>query len=53
MHDAISHGAKVIFDFDDDNMLKFWMKGASTDNNLDIDYIVDNVGSIGKCKQCL
>lgn len=31
---AILHGAKVIWDFDDDNMLKFWMDGAATDKNL-------------------
>ena len=23
---AISQGAKIIFDFDDDNIIKFWMK---------------------------
>ena len=34
---AISQGAEVIFDFDDDNMLKFWMKGASPDPVMDID----------------
>ena len=26
---AIQHGARVIWDFDDDNMLKFWMEGAA------------------------
>ena len=26
---AIQHGAEVIWDFDDDNMLKFWMSGAA------------------------
>ena len=30
-------GAEVIFDFDDDNMLKFWMKDASPDPVMDID----------------
>ena len=34
---AISQGAKVIFDFDDDNIIKFWMKDASIDPTLDID----------------
>ena len=27
----------MIFDFDDDNMIKFWMEGASPDPVLDID----------------
>ncbi|XP_052788969.1 uncharacterized protein LOC128223697 isoform X2 [Mya arenaria] len=31
---AIAHGATVIWDCDDDNMLKFWMEGASPDDNL-------------------
>ena len=26
---AITHGAKTIWDFDDDNMLKFWIPGAA------------------------
>ena len=26
---AIMHGAKVIYDFDDDNLLKFWIPGAA------------------------
>ena len=30
-------GAKIIFDFDDDNLLKFWLKEASPDPALDID----------------
>ena len=35
---AIAQGAKVIWDFDDDNMLKFWLKGASSlDWNLELD----------------
>ena len=34
---AISQGANVIWDFDDDNMLKFWMKDASPDPVMDID----------------
>lgn len=35
---AIANGAKVIWDFDDDNILKFWMKGAvATDGLLEID----------------
>lgn len=33
---AIARGAKVIWDFDDDNFLKFWVKGASVDPMLDI-----------------
>ena len=34
---AISQEAEVIFDFDDDNMLKFWLSNASPDPVLDID----------------
>ena len=34
---AISMGAKTIFDFDDDNMLKFWLKDVSPDPIMDID----------------
>jgi hypothetical protein len=38
---AIAHGAKVIWDFDDDNFLKFWLDGASPDKNLDINSFTD------------
>ena len=34
---AISQGAEVIFDFDDDNMLKFWLSNASPDPMLELD----------------
>ena len=34
---AIAHGAKVIWDFDDDNFLKFWINGAAVDDNLSIE----------------
>ena len=44
---AISQGGKVIFDFDDDNIIKFWMKGASPDISLDIDSF-NQFGSTGK-----
>ena len=43
---AIAQGAKVIFDFDDDNIIKFWMKGASPDISLDIDSF-NQFGSTG------
>ena len=44
---AISQGAQVIFDFDDDNLLKFWLKDASPDPVLDL----DNFNSTGgTCK---
>ncbi len=33
---AIANGAKVIWDFDDDNYLKFWLDGASPDKQLDL-----------------
>ena len=45
---AISQGAKVIFDFDDDNILKFWLKDASPDPVLDIDNFNENGGTC-KC----
>jgi len=31
---AIAQGADVIWDFDDDNMFKFWIEGATPDINL-------------------
>ncbi len=33
---AIARGATVIWDFDDDNFIKFWMEGAALDQSLDI-----------------
>jgi len=33
---AIARGAKVIWDFDDDNFLKFWVDGAAVERCLDI-----------------
>ena len=39
---AIARGAQIIFDFDDDNFLKFWMDGAAVDRMLDINTFVDN-----------
>ena len=44
---AIACGAKVIWDFDDDNLLKFWLKGASPDPALDIWNFSENGGGIG------
>ena len=44
---AISQGAKIIFDFDDDNIIKFWLKDASPDPTLDIDSFNQN-GAIRK-----
>ena len=41
-------GAEVIFDFDDDNMLKFWMKDASPDPVMDIDNFGPE-GGLGLC----
>ena len=40
---AIAHGAKVIWDFDDDNMLKFWMDGAAVEPFLDLDLVTNMV----------
>jgi hypothetical protein len=34
---AIARGAKVIWDFDDDNFLKFWVSGAAVEETLDLD----------------
>jgi len=41
---AIARGAKTIWDFDDDNILKFWMEGASVDPFLDIETFADVSG---------
>ena len=41
---AISQGAKIIFDFDDDNIIKFWIKDASIDPVMDIDNFNQNGG---------
>ena len=40
---AIANGAAVIWDFDDDNILKFWIKGASPDDFLEIDHFIENL----------
>ena len=42
---AIANGAKTIWDFDDDNILKFWIKGASPEDSLEIDHYIDNIDS--------
>lgn len=34
---AMKNGAKVIWDFDDDNYIKFWMDGAAPDSNVFLD----------------
>ena len=39
---AIAHNAKVIWDFDDDNYLKFWLDGASPHTNLDLNSFADS-----------
>ena len=38
---AIARGAKIIWDFDDDNFLKFWLDGAAVDESLDINSFVN------------
>ena len=40
---AIANGARSIWDFDDDNSLKFWMKDASPDKALEIDQFVEKL----------
>jgi hypothetical protein len=39
---AIQHGAEVIWDFDDDNMLKFWMSGAAPPGAPSLDASLPN-----------
>ena len=39
----IANGAKFIWDFDDDNILKFWLKNASPDSALEIDNYIENI----------
>ena len=39
---AIQHGADVIWDFDDDNILKFWIEGAAPPKAPCLDYEIDN-----------
>jgi hypothetical protein len=41
---AIARGAQVIWDFDDDNYLKFWLDGAAVDKSLDINSFVTKNG---------
>ena len=41
---AIASGAKVIWDFHEDNMIKFWMPGAADPEwNLDVDVAADAI----------
>ena len=39
---AIQHGAEVIWDFDDNNMLKFWMSGAAPPGAPSLDTCIPN-----------
>ena len=39
---AIQHGADVIWDFDDDNMLKFWIEGAAPPRAPYLNYETEN-----------
>ena len=42
---AMANGADFIYDFDDDNALKFWIFGALNDTNLEIDtFVSDKLG---------
>ena len=43
---AIANGARSIWDFDDDNILKFWMKDASPDKSLEIDQFAENISGL-------
>ena len=40
---AIANGASAIWDFDDDNIMKFWMKDAAPDPMLEIDNFIDSI----------
>lgn len=41
---AISHGAEIIWDFDDDNILKFWLENAAVDQKQWIEtFLVANI----------
>ena len=40
---AMLHGASVIWDFDDDNLLKYWIQGAAPTNSLSLDGVVDAI----------
>lgn len=40
---AIMHGANIIWDFDDNNFLKFWLEGAATDSDIWIETITSNI----------
>ena len=43
---AIAHGATVIWDFDDSNMLKFWIPGAAPPGAPSLEAIIPNTESI-------
>lgn len=45
---AVANGAEAIWDFDDDNMIKFWMEGAAVDENMWIDKFANLAR--GKCQ---
>jgi hypothetical protein len=47
---AIAHGAKIIWDFDDDNYLKFWLNGASPDQKLVLNSFTDSNSKYYKIK---
>jgi hypothetical protein len=48
---AIANGAKVIWDFDDDNMIKFWLKGAASDSAMELDTFVDHLQGKNICQK--
>ena len=46
---AIANGAKYIWDFDDDNIIKFWLKNSSPDKALEIDNFIESmIGNLNK-----
>jgi hypothetical protein len=49
---AIASGAEAIWDFDDDNMIKFFMEGGAVDPFMDLDNIVQPVLFNGRVIFC-
>ena len=43
---AIAHGAEVIWDFDDDNMLKYFIEGAAPDGAPSLNAAVSSLASV-------
>ena len=46
---ALMHGAEVIWDFDDNNMLKFWLSGAAPPGAPSLDAVNTRAWRSGNC----